>query len=139
MLHEVSVDIDASPERVWSVLMDVERWPEWTASMTKVERLDAGDLAVGARVRIRQPRLPVVVWQVSALEPGGYFAWSNKSPGASTVAGHRVAPNGAGSRVTLSIDQRGWIVPILRLFFGGLTRRYVEMEANGLKAAAEAG
>ena len=62
--HRTSVDVDASPARVWEVMADVGRWPEWTASMTSVELL--GDaLDVGAHVRIRQPKLPAAVWEVT--------------------------------------------------------------------------
>lgn len=77
----ISVDINASPQRVWSVMSDIERWHEWTASVTSIRRMDSGALDVGSRAMIRQPKLPPARWQVTALEPGKGFMWISEEQG----------------------------------------------------------
>ncbi|HVM10023.1 MAG TPA: SRPBCC family protein [Acidimicrobiales bacterium] len=137
MLYEESIEIDAPTDVVWSVLADVERWPSWTASMASVE-LDAATLEVGAKARIRQPKLPTVVWEVTAVVPGRSFRWESASPGISTVADHVVAPRaGGGSTVKLSLRQEGAAAFVARLLFSGITRRYIRMEAHGLRRRSE--
>ena len=54
------------------------------------------------------------------------------------MAGHRVEDLGADrSRLTLSLDMRGLITPIIGLFSRGLVTRYMSTEAQGMKLAAE--
>jgi uncharacterized protein YndB with AHSA1/START domain len=133
---QITTEIDAPGDKVWRILADVERWPEWTPSMTEVERLDAG-FGVGSRVRIKQPRLPSTVWRVTVFEPGRSFDWVASSPGTKTVARHQIEPRDGGSLVTLSIRQSGILGSFIGMFLKKLTRRYVEMEAQGLKRRSE--
>ena len=136
---ERAIDIAAPRERVWAAMSDVERWPEWTASVTSVERLDRAPFGVGSRARVCQPRFPAAVWTVTALEPGHFFAWRAPAPGLLSVGGHRVDDAGDhASRVRLSLAWSGPLAPVMRLLFGRLSRRYVEMEAQGLKRRCEA-
>jgi uncharacterized protein YndB with AHSA1/START domain len=136
--YEESIEIDAPPERVWAVLSDVERWPEWTASMTTVERLDEGPLALGSRARVKQPHLRPVEMTVTELDEGRSFAWTNTQPGVTTLGDHRVEPLGEGrSRATLILRQHGFATPLIKLFYDRMIRRYVRMEAEGLKQRAE--
>jgi uncharacterized protein YndB with AHSA1/START domain len=135
--YELSVEIDAAPDEVWRVLTDVERWPEWTPSMTRVERLDQGAFQVGSTARVKQPRFPPTVWRVTELEPGQSFAWTASGPGVTTVGGHRITPRGNGVEVTLSIRQTGPLAWVFGLLASGLTKRYVQTEANGLKRRSE--
>ncbi len=140
MAYETSIMIDAAPERVWAVLTDVERWPEWTASMQKVVSEDKGPLAVGSKVRIKQPRVPAVTWEVSELEPGRSFTWTATAPGVTTVAEHRLAALGPSTvEVHLGIRRSGPLAGVVSAVSAALTRRYVAMEAKGLKERCESG
>jgi uncharacterized membrane protein len=134
----IDVDIEAPPEKVWAVLLDIERWPEWDPPITSLERLDTGPFTVGSRARIRQPKLRPAEWRVTELDHDQRnFTWITRSPGVQVTGGHRVQENGDGSRVTLSIQMSGLLAPLVSRFTGGLTQQYVTAEAKGLKARSE--
>ena len=138
MEQSVTVDISATPERVWEVLTDVERWSEWTETVTSVKRLDEGPLRSGSRAKIDQPKIPETEYVVTELEPGRSFTWVATGPGVITTARHVVEalPDG-GSRVTLSVQQGGLVGSVMGRFYRGLTDRYLANEADGLKARSE--
>jgi uncharacterized membrane protein len=134
---ELSTNVAAPSERVWATIMDVERWPEWTASVTSVEKLEPGELKLGSRVRVKQPKLPPVVWTITVLEPGRRMEWQAKGPGSNTVAWHAAEPEGSGSKATLGIDQGGLFFKLTGWYFAKMTREYVGMELEGLKRRSE--
>jgi uncharacterized membrane protein len=137
MEFQIAVDIEATPEVVWSVMADVERWPEWTASVRHVKRLDDGPLRVGSRTVVRQPKLPVARWTVATLEPGHGFTWSSGAPGMHVVGSHWVEPIATGARATLRLEFTGWLSPMLVRLTRTLNHRYLELEAAGLKRRSE--
>ena len=73
-----SIDIDASPDIVWSVMCDIDKYSQVFWNITKVERLDGSKegsaIAVGSRYRIhrqtRQRERYFADWTVTAMEPG---------------------------------------------------------------------
>ncbi len=132
-----TVTIAAPPERVWEVVVDVERWPERIPTVDSVERLDAGPLAVGSRTRLKQPRLPPAVWTVTELTGGSSYTWESRSPGVTVVAGHVVEPHREGTRLTLALRFSGPLAGLGWLMTRPLTRRYVETEAASIKKTAE--
>jgi len=131
------VDIVAPPEHVWVVMSDIERWHEWTPSVTSVRRIGNRPFAVGCRVLIRQPRFPPAFWRVTALEPGRCFEWVSQGPGFRAVARHSVEPAKGGSLATLSLELRGPLGGLFGRLTEGITERYIAFEAAGLKARSE--
>jgi len=134
---KVSVNIDAPPEKVFAVLCDVERWPEWTSTMTSIRRLQSGPFALGSSAQVRQPRLRPAVWQVTDLEDQRNFTWTTRSLGLSMSALHLIEPHGAGCRVLLSLELSGFIAPLASRLYGGLMERYITTESQGLKRRCE--
>lgn len=138
MITDCGVDIDAPATVVWDVFSDVERWAEWTASVTSLVALDGPDLAEGKRFAIKQPRMPKLVWEVTDVTPGRAWTWVQRSPGGLTLASHDVTAISDGrTRVRQLIDQRGPVGALVGLAMRRMTRRYLDLEAVGLKTRSE--
>jgi uncharacterized protein YndB with AHSA1/START domain len=140
---EVTVQVDAPADRLWQAVADVERWPQWTRSMQDVRWLEthtAGSpLRVGARARIKQPGRPRLVWEVSELMSGASFTWRAASPGVTATATHVVRPLSASrAELILRVRESGPLAPVVGMLTGRRTRRFVRLEADGLKRCAEA-
>jgi ligand-binding SRPBCC domain-containing protein len=133
----ISIDVPAPMDRVWQVMSDVDRWHEWTPSITSVKRLGGAPLAVGARAMIRQPKFPPALWKVTDLQPGRSFTWVSAGPALRVVATHRVEATTTGSRATLSLDYSGFFGEMLARMTRDITNRYLRLEAAGLKARSE--
>ena len=138
MITDCGIDIDAPASVVWDVFSDVERWPEWTASVTRLVALDGPGIEVGKRFEIKQPRMPKLVWVVTDVSPGRSWTWVQRSPGGLTEASHEVTVLSDGrARVGQRLDQRGPVGALVGLLMRRMTRRYLDLEAEGLKSRSE--
>ena len=45
--YSTSTTIDAPAEKVWEVLIDTAKWPEWDPSCERIE----GEVALGAKIK----------------------------------------------------------------------------------------
>jgi uncharacterized membrane protein len=138
MRFEQSIDINARQQQVWDVLSDLEAWPQRIETVDVVELLTHFPVGKGTQVRLKQPKLPEGTWDVTVWEAPSYFEWTQKTGGVTSVAGHRVEALEEGrSRLTLTLEMRGLLVPIVGMFYKSLTNRYMTLEAEGMKRAAE--
>ena len=134
----IAVEIHAPPGRVWPVLHDVARWPEWTPTVTSVHRLDPGPLAVGSRTRLVQPKLEPAVWKVTELDELAHnFTWAVRGIGISVTARHQVEWFKNGTCATLSLKYSGLIGRIMARQLRDLNWDYLAAEAEGLKRHCE--
>ena len=138
MRFEKTIEIDAPPQRVWDVLSDLEAWPRRIETVDEVELLTPAPITAGSRVRLKQPKLPEGTWDVTIWDAPSYFEWTQRTGGITSVAGHRVEAMAEGrARLTLTLDMRGFLIPVMLLFYRGLTNRYMSLEGEGMKRAAE--
>jgi uncharacterized membrane protein len=138
MYVEKRIEIDASQARVWDAISAIEAWPQRIETVDTVELLTPPPVTTGSRVRLKQPKLPEGTWEVTVWDAPSYFEWKQKTGGITNVAGHRVEALGTErSRLTLTLEMRGLLIPVIGLFYRGLTNRYIGLEAEGMKRAAE--
>lgn len=133
----IDVQIAAPPDRVWAVMRDVERWPEWTASVSSVKLLEGGPLRVGSRALIKQPKFPPALWRATAIDEGRSFTWVSTGPALRVTGMHSVRAAPGGSVATLALRYEGFVGRLLAWMTRGITERYIGMEAAGLKKRSE--
>lgn len=135
-----SIDIAAPPERVWSILVDLDRYTAWNPFI----RSASGAVTVGARlaVRLHPPGGRPMTFRptVTTAEPPRRFEWLGHLVVPGLFDGrHRfdLEPSATGTRLTQSEDFTGLLVPVLRRALDGPTRAGFEAMNAALKARAE--
>ncbi len=134
--YERSVDIAAPASTVVRLLHDLKGWARWTSTILEATPLGSGVVQPGARVRARQPGLPVSVWTVDLVDDE-HFEWNNLRHGLRTVATHLISPTATGCRLTVTIRQDGLLVPVVSLGVGRVIRRHLVAMTEDIKKAAQ--
>lgn len=137
MKVENTIHIEASPDIVWRVTRDVERWPDWTPTVTAVTRLDQGPFGLASVVRIKQPMQPEAQWVVTAFEQNRRFAWESRRPGLCFTATHELIGDEAGTTNILTVEAEGMLAMALRPLLGMALPRALADENRALKARCE--
>lgn len=137
MRIELTTHVDAGIEDLWAIVSDIEGWPRILDSMDAVRITSDGDFGEGSTALVKQPQIPELTWTVTSWRPGEIFAWRARVAGTTIDATHRIQAEGEGTRFTLSLHQYGPTAPLMALLGGRRNRRYVGMELEGTKRAAE--
>ena len=129
--------IDAPIERVWGHTVDVEALPDLTPTMTAVERLDDGPLAVGSRTRITQPGMRPNVWTVRHLDAPRELIWDTRVATVTIQARHLLEELDRGTRNTLELRLTGFGGGLLGRLLRGRLAEALATENAGFASAAE--
>jgi uncharacterized protein YndB with AHSA1/START domain len=138
MHWENTLEIDTPVETLWAATLDVEALPAISpTTMTAVERLTAGELAPGSRVRIKQPGQPARVWTVRTVEAPRRFVWETRVGLATMVATHELSATGTGSSNTLRLDLTGPGSGLVGRLVGRRLAEVLATENAGFKRVTE--
>jgi hypothetical protein len=130
------VEIEAPAAIVSGLLLDLSGWTSWTTTVVEATPLGKGVVAPGARVRVRQPGLPVSVWTVDVADRAS-FEWNNLRHGLRTVATHRIEETPTGTRLSVAITQTGPLAVPVAWVYGRTIQRHLQSMTEQLKVAAE--
>lgn len=139
MRHEVTLSVAAPPEVVWRTIAELERWPEWTPTVTAIDASNADGLRVGDTAKVVQPGQRDRLWTVTEVTEGESFVWEATDPGGLRLrAGHAAKATANDSTVVeLYFSVTGPMAWLAGMFAGRTIRRAVETEARSLKEWCE--
>jgi hypothetical protein len=105
----VSKTYPAPAAEVFALFTDFDQLPSRVNGITRVERLTAGPAGVGTKfkeTRIVFKKEATETFEVTVFEPPARFEMVAQSCGAEYRADHRFTPDGAGTRVDVTMTTR---------------------------------
>ena len=132
-----TIDIDATPLAVWTVLTDLASYPEWNPLFTKA----SGELTVGSAITLKsvqaRGRTMTVKATVVAVQPGAELRWTAGLKG--IIGGEHafiLSPQDGGTRLEQSESFAGLIVPLSGRVLARAEASFRELN-EAIKARAE--
>ena len=105
--------ISAPVGKVWSELVDIDRWSEWQPDVTS-SKLD-GELAVGGVFHWKSKGLSITS-TIQMVEPMQSIGWTGKSFGMQAIHIWTFETYKEGTHVTTEESLTGWVPRIMKLF-----------------------
>lgn len=111
MGFESSIEINATPERIWTTLSDPEEWPRWIPSLKKIEKLSADPPGVGSQFRITAKAGMTVRLSIKITEfvPKERVVMQGKVMGTRITRYYSLTPINGHTRVTAGGEASGWL------------------------------
>jgi hypothetical protein len=134
--YEAKSVIDASPERVWSALVDAAGYPTWNSGVDKVD----GRIAAGEKITVHAAVNPGRAFPVKVTDflPASRMTWSGGMPlglfkGVRTFT---LTPRGEGTEFTVREEYTGPLLPLIWRSMPDLGPSFDQF-ATGLKHRVE--
>ena len=133
------IEIHASPESVWNVLIQAETWPTWYegAADVKVQSPGGAMLSEGA----------VFTWSTMGLSftstvkefvPPVRLSWESRKASIKGYHGWLVTPTAGGCRLVTEESQHGFLTLMQKIFVPNKLRRLHDVWLAQIKTRAEA-
>ena len=143
-----TVDVDAPPQVVWSLVSDLERMSEWSPEVYAIDWLDGATRAAKGATFVGRNRIGMIRWgmrvRILEFEPSRRLMFATQEHNADqTRWSFDIEPTGDGSRVTERFEVVGRISLIGRTLFPEKRRKphlveSCQLTLGRLKIAAEA-
>lgn len=131
--HEVV--IDATPEQVWAVLADMERWNTWNTDVAYLTL--NGELKAGTQF-IWKEKGATPTSYLQSVVPNQQLGWTGKAMGMSAIHIFTLIPQQGGTLVVQEESLEGWTVSLLKPIIRKIGNSGMIHWNNALKKQVEA-
>src|SRR5262245_35605504 len=128
------IEIAASPELVWSVLTDFERWPSWNPDVRSMSM--EGPVAQGSMFRWKAGP-GTITSTIERVEPPRMIAWRGRTLGIRAIHFCWLDPRAGTTFVRTEESYEGFVVRLFRRSIQKALGRALENGLHSMKAEVE--
>lgn len=111
VFQEAKIQIQVSPEKVWSVLTQINNWPNWNSKITRSEISEKPAVGVKFRWTVNGAKIKSVLHTV---ETNKTFGWSGVTFGGSAIHNWYLESKNGGTQVSVEESMEGWLVALFK-------------------------
>lgn len=134
------IEIAAPPQRVWDILIDMERWQDWYAGASNVRLTSSSDGKLTTNAQFSWTIMDLdFVSTVKEFEPPFRLSWESRK---STIQGYHawlLIPTETGTRVVTDESQFGILAWLQGIFVPTKLSKLHDTTLERIKERAEAG
>jgi len=132
------IEISATPERVWAVLIDAQKWESYYKGAKNVVFVNAADSLLSARTVFNWETMGLKFQSsIKAFEPARYLAWLSEKK---QIQGYHVwliVPTASGCKLITEESQNGWLTFFEKVFQPKKLKRLHDVWLQEIKQQAE--
>ena len=116
MRFESNIDINAPVGKVWTLIDNLEEWPQWMPSIKKIEMISSGPLGIGSQLSVtaKVSGLPVkLLMTIIEFVPERMVILEGEALGTRITRFYTLEPVNGKTKVTIGGDVSGalsWLV-----------------------------
>lgn len=137
----MSIEVAASPERVFAIASDVEGSPKVQPKIVSVEMLTPGPMRVGTKWREKRKMGSgdaEAMIEITGFEPGKRYVFQSMSKGPGFTGELAVSARGSGTVLSMTIRPMGIVARMALWIMGGMLKKEMTSDLECIKRAAEA-
>lgn len=106
-----AIFIQATPEKVWAVLTDINNWPKWNPKISKAEMNESIAPSAKFKWTVNGAKIKSTLHTV---DPHKTFGWSGTTFGGSAIHNWYLSAQGDGTYMQVEESMEGWLIKLFK-------------------------
>ncbi|NVK03197.1 MAG: SRPBCC domain-containing protein [Flavobacteriia bacterium] len=111
VVESKEIEIKASPEKVWSIMADIDRWAEWNVNIKNPKTLS--EPAVGSQFKWKNNGSNITS-TLHTFEPNQEMGWTGKNFAAKAIHNWYLTPTENGTKVRTEESMEGFLMNLMK-------------------------
>jgi len=106
-----AIFIQATPEKVWAVLTDINNWPNWNPKISKAQMNESITPSAKFKWTVNGAKIKSTLHTV---DPHKTFGWSGITFGGSAIHNWYLRAQGDGTYIQVEESMEGWLIKLFK-------------------------